>query len=75
MYGTADATTLSEELYLGVPLAHVIGEQLHVPALADHHLLRNKLEDWELITVSSPIFLHLVQLSPHFLSLISNGTC
>lgn len=65
----------SKELYLCVPLAHVIGKQLHVPALADHHLLRNKLENWELITVSSSIFLHLVQLSLHFLSLISDGTC
>ena len=61
--------------YFGVPLTHVIGQKLHVLALVDHHLLWNELKDGVLITVSSPVLFHFVQLSSHLLGLIANSTC
>ena len=58
-----------------MPLTHVIGQKLHVLALVDHHLLWNELKDGVLITVSSPVLFHFVQLGSHLLGLIANSTC
>ena len=68
-------TSTSWNADLGVPGAHVIGQQPETLALAYKHLLWDELEGRVVITLCSSLIVNLLQLLPYLLSLIPNSTC
>lgn len=54
------STNSSGDPDLGVPAAHVIGQQPQTLALANKHLLWDQLEGGVLITLCSPVILDLL---------------